>query len=125
MITPRSLLEMADLGVATGIVSAAKPPYTLPKCRMRTNVLEPYIEAQTMQIHHDKHHQAYVDNLNKAISGCPELTKLSVDELVERLDTVPAAIRTQVRNQGGGHANHSLFWLTLAPHPKAISGAGA
>jgi Fe-Mn family superoxide dismutase len=75
--------------------------------------------GQTMQIHHDKHHQAYVDNLNKAIGGDPALSKLSVDELLMRLDTVPAAVRTAVRNQGGGHANHSLFWQTLAPASKS------
>jgi Fe-Mn family superoxide dismutase len=72
-----------------------------------------------MQIHHDKHHQAYVANLNKAIGTDPALAKLRVEELLQRLDTLPAAIRTQVRNQGGGHANHSLFWQTLAPSSKS------
>jgi Fe-Mn family superoxide dismutase len=68
-----------------------------------------------MQIHHDKHHQAYVDNLNKAVAGDAKLSAMKVDDLVAHLDDVPEAIRTQVRNQGGGHANHSLFWQVLGP----------
>jgi Fe-Mn family superoxide dismutase len=77
-----------------------------------------------MQIHHDKHPQAYVDNLNKAVAGDPARSKLSVEELLRNLDTVPAAIRTAVRNQAGGHANHSLFWQTLAPASKSGKPAG-
>jgi len=116
MMTRRSLLELAALGtVAAAAAPAAEPPYTLPKLPYAYDALEPYIDAQTMQIHHDKHHQAYVDNLNKAIGGDPALAKLNVEELLQRLDTLPAAVRTQVRNQGGGHANHSLFWQILAP----------
>ena len=115
MITRRSLLKATALGAAARIVSAAEPPYTVPKLPYAYDALEPYIDALTMQIHHDKHHQAYVDNLNKAISGDPALAKLSVEELLQRLDSLPSAIRTQVRNQGGGHANHSLFWQTLSP----------
>jgi Fe-Mn family superoxide dismutase len=80
--------------------------------------LEPYIDAQTVQIHHDKHHQTYVDNLNKVVAGEPALAGLTVDELLQRLDTLPAAVRTAVRNQGGGHANHSLLWETMAPAGK-------
>ncbi len=120
MITRRSLLELAALGaVATATASAADPPYTLPKLPYAYDALEPYIDVQTMQIHHDKHHQAYVDNLNKAIGGDPALVKLTVEELLQQLDSLPTAIRTQVRNQGGGHANHSLFWQTLAPASKS------
>ncbi len=116
MITRRSLLELAALGTVAAVAApAAEPPYTLPKLPYAYDALEPYIDAQTMQIHHDKHHQAYVDNLNKAIAGDPALAKLSVEELLQRLDTLPAALRTPVRNQGGGHANHSLFWQILAP----------
>jgi Fe-Mn family superoxide dismutase len=125
MITRRSLLEMTAIGAAAGIVRAADPPYALPKLPYAYDALEPYIDAQTMQIHHDKHHQAYVDNLNKAISGDPALAKLSVDELLQNLDKVPQAIRTQVRNQGGGHANHSLFWQTLTPASKSGKPGGA
>jgi Fe-Mn family superoxide dismutase len=119
MITRRSLLEMTALGAAAAMAAAAEPAYTLPKLPYAYDALEPYIDAQTMQIHHDKHHQAYVDNLNKAIGGDPTLAKLSVEELLQRLDSLPAAIRTQVKNQGGGHANHSLFWQTLTPASKS------
>jgi Fe-Mn family superoxide dismutase len=125
MITRRSLLELAALGAVAGATaSAADAPYTLPKLPYAYDALEPYIDAQTMQIHHDKHHQAYVDNLNKAIGGDPMLARLSVEELLQRLDSLPAAIRTQVRNQGGGHANHSLWWQTLAPSAKGGKPAG-
>jgi Fe-Mn family superoxide dismutase len=115
MITRRTLLEMATLSAAAAAVQAAEPPFSLPKLPYAYDALEPYIDAQTMQIHHDKHHQAYVDNLNKAVASEPSLAGASVDDLLRRLDTLPAAVRTAVRNQGGGHANHSLFWLTLAP----------
>jgi len=123
-MTRRTLLELATLGAAASVVSAAEPPFALPKLPYAYDALEPYIDAQTMQIHHDKHHQAYVDNLNKAIGTDSTLGKLSVDELLQRLDRVPEAIRTQVRNQGGGHANHTLFWQTLAPPSKAGSPKG-
>jgi len=120
MITRRSLLELAALGsVGALVASAADPPFTLPKLPYAYDALEPFIDAQTMQIHHDKHHQAYVDNLNKAIGGDPALAKLSIEELLGRLESLPAAVRTQVRNQGGGHANHSLFWQTLGPASKS------
>jgi Fe-Mn family superoxide dismutase len=110
--------------VAAIPATAADPPYTLPKLPYAYDALEPYIDAQTMQIHHDKHHQAYVDNLNKAVAGDPALARLSVEELLMRLDSLPAAVRTQVRNQGGGHANHSLFWKTLAPASKSGKAGG-
>jgi len=123
-MTRRTLLELAAFGTAAAAASAAEPPFTLPKLPYAFDSLEPYIDAQTMQIHHDKHHQAYVDNLNKAVGPDAALAKLSVEELLQRLGTVPAAIRTQVRNQGGGHANHSLFWLTLCPASKSGKPAG-
>jgi superoxide dismutase, Fe-Mn family len=125
MITRRSLLQAAALGsAAAAIASAADPPFTLPKLPYAYDALEPYIDAQTMQIHHDKHHQAYVDNLNKAVASDPALAGMSVEELLRKLDTLPAAVRTAVRNQGGGHANHSLFWLTLAPASKSGKPSG-
>jgi Fe-Mn family superoxide dismutase len=124
MITRRSLLELATLGAAAATAAAADPRYTLPKLPYAYDALEPYIDAQTMQIHHDKHHQAYVDNLNKAIAGDPALAKFTVQELLERLDSLPAKVRTEVRNHGGGHANHSLFWQTLAPAAKSGKAAG-
>ena len=115
MMTRRCLIQAAALGSVGAVCRAADPPFTLPKLPFSFDALEPYIDAQTMQIHHDRHHQAYVDNLNKAVSTDPELAKPGVENLLRRLDTLPAAIRTQVRNHGGGHANHSLFWQTLAP----------
>ena len=113
MMTRRTLLELATLGTAAAVASAADPPFTLPKLPYAYDALEPYIDAQTMQIHHDKHHQAYVDNLNKAVASDAALSKLSVDELLERLDTLPAAIRTAVRNQGR-RARQSLAVLADA-----------
>ncbi len=77
--------------------------------------LEPYIDSLTMQIHHDKHHQAYVDNLNKAIEGFPELQNKEVWELLTNLESIPEEIRLKVRNNGGGHANHTFFWKLLTP----------
>jgi len=119
MMTRRTMLELTVLSAAGAVAApAADPPFTLPKLPYALDALEPYIDAQTMQIHHDKHHQAYVDNLNKAIGGDPVLSRLSVEELLQRLDTLPAAVRLAVRNQGGGHANHSLFWQTLCPASK-------
>jgi Fe-Mn family superoxide dismutase len=77
------------------------------------NALEPYIDEQTMRIHHDKHHQTYVDNLNKALETNPELQKLSVEQLLRDLNKIPENIRTKVRNHGGGVANHNFFWQLL------------
>src|SRR6201993_553954 len=89
--------------------------YELPPLPYPNNALEPYIDAMTMEIHHDKHHAAYVTNVNKAIAGKPDLEKKTVEDLISNLDAVPADIRGVVRNNGGGHANHSLFWKLLAP----------
>ncbi len=108
-----ALLAAAQAVAQTTPAAANPPAYTLPPLPYAADALEPYIDAQTMQIHHDKHHKAYVDNLNKALAGHPELTSKPIDQLVAELNTVPDAIRTAVRNQGGGHANHSLFWTTL------------
>jgi len=124
-MTRRTLLELAAFSAAATTVNAADPPFTLPKLPYAYDALEPYIDAQTMQIHHDKHHQAYVDNLNKAVAGDPTLSRLTVEELLERLDTLPANVRTVVRNQGGGHANHSLFWQTFCPASKSGKPSGA
>ncbi|MDR0534037.1 MAG: superoxide dismutase [Verrucomicrobiales bacterium] len=89
--------------------------YTLPPLGYAFNALEPHIDAQTMEIHHDKHHAAYVNNLNKALENNADLAKQPVEALISNLSAVPEAIRTAVRNNGGGHANHSLFWKTLTP----------
>jgi Fe-Mn family superoxide dismutase len=89
-------------------------PFTLPPLPYAYDALEPFIDAQTMQIHHDKHHAAYVANLNKAVAGHDDLAKKSVEDLLRDLEAIPESIRTAVRNHGGGHANHTLFWQLLA-----------
>ena len=88
--------------------------YTLPALPYANNALEPHIDARTMEIHHTKHHQTYINNVNTAIQGT-EFEKLSVEELIRDLNKVPENIRTTVRNNGGGHANHSLFWTIMGP----------
>jgi superoxide dismutase, Fe-Mn family len=90
-------------------------PHTLPALPYADNALEPHIDARTMDIHRTKHHQAYITNLNNALAGHADLEALSVEELIARLAEVPDAIRTVVRNNGGGHANHSLFWTVMSP----------
>lgn len=89
--------------------------YQLPSLDYAFNALEPHIDARTMEIHHGKHHAGYVANLNKALESAPELAKKPVEELIADLGAVPEAIRGAVRNNGGGHANHSFFWKILAP----------
>jgi len=90
--------------------------YELPPLPYPKNALEPHIDAQTMEIHHDKHHAAYVANVNKAIAGKADLEKKSVEDLISHLDAVPAEIKGAVRNNGGGHANHSMFWKLIGPN---------
>lgn len=89
--------------------------FTLPNLPYAFNALEPHIDAQTMQIHHDKHHAAYVNNLNKAIEGKASLESKSIEDLISNLAAVPENIRTAVRNNGGGHYNHTLFWEIMSP----------
>src|SRR5438445_10124942 len=88
--------------------------YELPPLPYAKNALEPHIDAQTMEIHHDKHHAAYVTNVNKAIAGKADLENKSVEDLIKSLSAVPENIRGAVRNNGGGHANHSMFWKLMA-----------
>jgi Fe-Mn family superoxide dismutase len=90
--------------------------YELPKLPYDYNALEPHIDARTMEIHYTKHHQAYVTNLNNAIKGKADLEKKSVEDLIRDLNSVPEEIRTAVRNNGGGHANHSFFWKIMGPN---------
>src|SRR3989442_4020046 len=90
--------------------------YELPKLPYPYDALEPHIDAKTMEIHHTKHHQAYIDNVNKAIKGKADLEKKSVEDLISDLKSVPEDIRTVVRNNGGGHANHSFFWKIMGPN---------
>jgi Fe-Mn family superoxide dismutase len=122
----RQLLQTAGAGAAAlalapmTVPAAAEetaeqaPPFTLPKLPYAYDALEPYIDAETMHLHHDKHHQAYVDNLNKALSTHPELQKKTLEELLRSLDKLPEDIRTAVRNNGGGDVNHTLFWQVMA-----------
>jgi len=122
-ITRRDLLKTTAVGAVTlavpslsiSVASAADevPAFTLPKLDYAFDALEPHIDAQTMEIHHDRHHKAYVDNLNKALAG-NEWAKKSLPEILQNLEKLPEKIRTAVRNNGGGHWNHSFFWTIMA-----------
>ena len=98
--------------------------FTLPKLPYDYNALAPYISEQQLKLHHDKHHQAYVDNLNKALDGKEEWLNMDVKELLGKLNEVPEEIRMKVRNNAGGHANHSFFWKIMTPKSefKEVSG---
>ena len=127
MMTRRQALQRGSLAavaaVATATVSplrsqpapAAAPagPFKLPPLGYATDALEPYLDAQTMTIHHDKHHATYVANLNKAVAAFPDLAAKPVEDLLKDLNALPETARTAIRNSGGGHANHSLFWPAL------------
>ncbi len=102
---------------------AAAGPYQLAKLPYAVDALEPFIDARTMEIHHGKHHQTYVDNLNKALAGHDALAKMPLEQLLGKLDQAPENIRTALRNHGGGHANHTLFWKTLGKGSPAAKGA--
>ncbi len=110
----------AGLGVyPTQQAWAAEPPkgpFTLPPLPYPYEALEPHIDAKTMQIHHDKHHAAYVNNLNAAVAKYPELQSKTAEELIRSLSSLPEDIRTAVRNNGGGHINHSMFWEIMGPN---------
>jgi superoxide dismutase, Fe-Mn family len=121
MITRREALKTAAVATAVAVTfpslveaqaPAAAGPFTLPKLPYALDALEPHIDAQTMEIHHGKHHNAYVTNLNKAVAG-QTLPGKTIEEVVANLSKVPETIRTAVRNNGGGHANHALFWNTM------------
>ena len=90
-------------------------PFTLPALPYAYDALEPHIDARTMEIHHTKHHQAYVNNLNAALEKAPQLEGKSLDDLMKNINSVPEAVRTAVRNNGGGHWNHSQFWEWMGP----------
>lgn len=91
--------------------------FTLPPLPYAYNALEPYIDEETMRIHHTKHHQAYIDNLNKAIEGTEHAGK-PIEDIIKNLDSLPESIRTAVRNNGGGHYNHGIFWQIMGPGGK-------
>ena len=94
--------------------------YTLPPLAYPYNALEPHIDARTMEIHHSKHHQTYVNNINNAIKGRADLESKSVEDLIADLNAVPEDIRTAVRNNGGGHANHTFFWTVIGPNAGGV-----
>ncbi|MEX2307086.1 MAG: superoxide dismutase [Pirellulales bacterium] len=108
---------LADkLLVSSSAAAQAAGVFTLPKLPYAVDALEPHIDARTMEIHHDKHHQAYIDNLNKAVAEHPELRQKRAVTLLREIDQVPEAIRQAVINNGGGHVNHSLYWQMMAPN---------
>jgi superoxide dismutase, Fe-Mn family len=124
-LSRRELVLAAGAGAAALAVSHFTPlslladdkapeGFTLPKLPYAYDALEPHIDAETMMIHHDKHHQAYVTNLNKALDGMPKFLSMPIDELMRNVKDVPENIRQAVVNNGGGHANHSLFWTIMA-----------
>jgi Fe-Mn family superoxide dismutase len=125
-LSRRQLLRGAGAGVAalalrplaplTALAAeGGKPGFTLPKLPYAYDALEPYIDAETMHIHHDKHHAAYVKNLNDALKDQPELLKKGIAEILANISTVPEKIRQNVINNGGGHANHTIFWQIMGP----------
>jgi Fe-Mn family superoxide dismutase len=126
-ISRRSVLASGGLGLltATGVFfprraiatsAALEQEFTLPPLPYGFDALEPHIDTQTMQIHHDKHHQAYVTNLNKALQSAPEYQGKPIEEICAHLANVPESIRTAVRNNGGGHYNHTFFWESMKPN---------
>ena len=114
--------EFPGIQAAPAPAPAPTGPFTLPALPYAYEALEPSFDAQTMHLHHDKHHQAYVNNLNAAVASHPDLASKSVLELVADLNSVPEAIRTAIRNNGGGHANHSFWWPTLGKGGAAPTG---
>lgn len=94
----------------------SREPFTLPPLRYDYKALEPHIDAATMQFHHDKHHAAYVKNLNEAVSKYPQLKNKTAEQLIQNLNSVPQDIRKTVRNNGGGHINHTMFWEIMGPN---------
>lgn len=102
-------------GAVAGATSTSAGPFSLPHLPYAYDALEPVIDAQTMRLHHDKHHGAYVDNLNKAIAKHPTLARRGLEELLSDLSAIPADVREAVRNHGGGHWNHTFFWELMTP----------
>lgn len=113
LVTEALHAQGTDQMAASAPPAPATGPYTLPPLPYSYDALEPSFDATTMHLHHDMHHQAYVNNLNAAVAGHPELAGKTVNDLISNLNAVPEGIRTAVRNNGGGHANHSFWWPTL------------
>ncbi|MFN4257904.1 MAG: superoxide dismutase [Gemmataceae bacterium] len=120
-MTRRQWLQAVGASTTTVLLAPGQPRaaddagYTLPKLPYAFDALEPYLDAQTMMIHHGRHHQAYINNLNAALKDYPALSRVPVEELLLQIDEVPEKIRQTVINNGGGHANHTLFWQIMAP----------
>ena len=96
--------------------------FQVPDLPYAYDALDPYIDEQTMRLHHDKHHISYVEKLNKALEGKDEFLSMDINDLIKNINTVPEDVRTAVRNNGGGHANHSLFWTVMTPNGGEVSG---
>jgi len=124
LLTEAMISQALPAGQPAAATPPAPPtgPFTLPPLPYAYDALEPYFDAATMHLHHDKHHQTYVNNLNAIVAAHPELADKSADELVANLSAWPESARTAVRNQGGGHANHSFWWPTLGKGPAAPTG---
>jgi len=115
IISTRALAADAPLASAPA-AAVLTQPFTLPTLGYAFDALEPHIDARTMEIHYSKHHQAYITNANKALADHPDLQKLSATEILKKLATMPDKIRTTLRNNVGGHANHSFFWQIIGPN---------
>ena len=115
LLAPFAIGGLSRLSYAYGKQAIAAGPFTLPPLPYPSSALEPHIDTQTMQFHHDKHHAAYVKNLNDAVAKAPELQGKSVEDLLKNLSSLPESVRTIVRNNGGGHANHTMFWMLMKP----------
>ncbi len=124
LLTEALHAEGLPMGQAAATTASAPPtgPFTLPPLPYSYDALEPSFDATTMHLHHDKHHQAYVNNLNVAVANHPELAGKTVDDLISNLNMLPENIRTAIRNNGGGHANHSFWWPTLGKGGTAPKG---
>ena len=120
--TPEGIDAMTPVTEQNAARTSTETRHTLPPLPYDFAALEPHIDAQTMQIHHGKHHQAYITNLNNALNKHPELRDKSLEDLLRGISSIPEDIRTTVRNNGGGHHNHSLFWTIMAPAGKGGGG---
>lgn len=98
-----------------GFAQAASGPFTLPPLPYPANALEPHVDARTMEIHHGRHHQAYVNNLNAAVKDHGQVAQMPLQDILAKLSDMPEAVRTALRNNGGGHANHTMFWQVMGP----------
>lgn len=119
------LAAIAPRSLATEAAAEKTQPFTLPKLPYAFDALEPHIDARTMEIHYTKHHQAYINNANAALKDHPELQTLTAAQILQRLPDMPEKIRTALRNNVGGHANHTFFWSSLAPTATPTAPGGA